>query len=300
MAWKTLLILSFLALIPAVAVAEGPVNDPPPPADGAPMARGVPDANLEGVRVFDKRGEQLPLDLPFTDQDGRGVTLGDYFDGERPVVLVFGYYKCPSFCPMMLNGLAEAVLEMDREPGDGYRVVNITINPNETPSDARMRKERVMDQLAAARDEPWKRADEAWDFLVGPSASLSQAAEAAGFGYRFLPQSGEYAHTAVIVVASPTGMVSRYLYGTQFPSKDLTLALYDASDGKTGGVLASILSFCYIYHAEEGRYTPFARNLMSLAGGVTVVALGCVIGSFFFLERRRRLLWRDEGATVAS
>jgi protein SCO1/2 len=52
---------------------------------------------------------QLPLDAHFKDENGRDVTLGQYFDGKRPVVLAFVYYSCPMLCTQVMNGVSRAV-----------------------------------------------------------------------------------------------------------------------------------------------------------------------------------------------
>ena len=49
----------------------------------------------------------MPLDTPFVDEDGRDVTLGEYF-GTRPVVLALVYYECPMLCTQVLNGARAA------------------------------------------------------------------------------------------------------------------------------------------------------------------------------------------------
>ena len=45
------------------------------------------DESLPDIGVDEKLGAQLPLDLTFTNQDGKTVRLGDYFAG-RPVILL--------------------------------------------------------------------------------------------------------------------------------------------------------------------------------------------------------------------
>ena len=45
---------------------------------------------LSEIGIDQRIGEQLPLDLPFTDESGRAVRLGDFF-GKRPVILALVY-----------------------------------------------------------------------------------------------------------------------------------------------------------------------------------------------------------------
>ena len=63
---------------------------------------------------------QLPLDLPFMDESGKQVRLGDYF-GKRPVVLALVYYECPMLCTQVLNGLVSALEVLTFDAGQGVR-----------------------------------------------------------------------------------------------------------------------------------------------------------------------------------
>ena len=63
----------------------------------------APSRLLQKVGINQKMGAQIPLDLPFTDESGRDVTLRQYFG--KPVILALVYYQCPSLCNMVLNGV---------------------------------------------------------------------------------------------------------------------------------------------------------------------------------------------------
>src|SRR6056297_3365384 len=59
---------------------------------------------------FDQRlGEDVPLDLTFTDEAGEEVRLGKFFGSDKPVVLALVYYECPMLCDMILSGLTTSL-----------------------------------------------------------------------------------------------------------------------------------------------------------------------------------------------
>ena len=58
--------------------------------------------------------EQLPLDLEVRGSPrGRPVKLGDYFDGELPVILTLNYSSCPMLCSLQLDGLFDGLKRMN-------------------------------------------------------------------------------------------------------------------------------------------------------------------------------------------
>ncbi|RMF72994.1 MAG: SCO family protein, partial [Planctomycetota bacterium] len=59
----------------------------------AQINRGLPE-ELQGVGVDEKLDAQLPLDLWFTDSDGKRVQLREFFGRRRPVMLTFNYFRC--------------------------------------------------------------------------------------------------------------------------------------------------------------------------------------------------------------
>jgi protein SCO1/2 len=128
----------------------------------------------------------------------------------------------------------------------------------------------------------------AWPFLVGTAAATRAIAGAVGFGYEKDPVTGEWAHLAAVVVLTPDGKVSRYLYGVEYPAKELRLSLVEAAGGKVGTSFDRFLLTCYRYDPASRRYEPYAWGLVRAGGLATAVLLGGLIVALVRRERRGR------------
>jgi len=267
------------------------------PAAGYKREAGMPASAMPPVLReigFDQNiDHQLPLDLPFADEEGRTVPLGRYF-GARPVVLSFVYYECPMLCTTVLNALASSLDTMSLQPGQDFEVVTISFDPRETPALAAAKK--------AAYLQRYKRPGAAagWHFLTGSQSSIDAATKAAGF--RFVWDEGlkQFAHPTGILVVTPEGRIARYLFGIDYGPRDLRMALVDASAGKVGTAADSFLLYCYHYDPMTGRYGLAIMRAMRIAGAATVASLGLFIVVMVRRERRSRLVHAALRPTLGS
>jgi len=237
-----------------------------------------PSEKLEGVGVDEKLNSPIPLDLTFLDENAQKVQLRDFFSEEKPVALTLNYYECPMLCTLQLNGLAEAIKDLGFVPGKEFELVTVSINPEETPELARSKKQNYISYLGNPE------ASLGWHFLTGEEDNIRALADAVGFRYRYDPETGEFAHVAVVVVLTPQGIISRYLYGVQYEAKVLRLSLIEASRGEIGTPLDKIILYCYRYDASAGRYTPIAMNIVRLSGLITLGVLGFLLGTFWIKD----------------
>ena len=120
--------------------------------------------------------------------------------------------------------------------------------------------------------------------LTGDQTAIDRLTQAIGFNYAYDPLQDDFAHPAGVVALTPSGSISRYLYGLDFSANDLRLALVDAGSEQIGTLLDRALLVCYHYDPLTGRYTPFALNFVR--GGAAVGLVG-VVGFLGWL-------WRDE------
>ncbi|MCO6436286.1 MAG: SCO family protein [Phycisphaerae bacterium] len=273
----------------AWAQTEIETPSPAPAVAKSDRIESVPD-ELEGVGITEHLGTKIPLALTFTDSEGRTFKLADAFDGKRPVVLNLGYYGCPMLCGLVLDGLLDAMKEIPLSVGKDYVVLTLSIDPTEKAVIARMGKQKAIQKLGQPE------AAAAWQFLSGDAENIQKLTDAVGWGFKWNERRQEFAHTAALVVLTPDGVVSRYLYGVQFPPKTLRLSLVEASEGKIGSTLDQILLFCFHYDATDGTYSLAAMNVMRLAGVVTALALGSGIGLAVWRERRRGRRRQEESA----
>lgn len=276
------LVASLLMFLPAALWLVSPAT--------AQVQRGTPD-EVQGIEITPHLGDEVPLDLTFVDENGRTVKLGDYFDGDRPVVLSMGYYGCPMLCDLVWMGTFQALRELKWTPGQEFRLVNVTIDHEETPRMARAKKDDYLESYGRPS------ARKGVHFLTGQREEIRSLAEAVGFGYRYVPDRDEYAHAAGIMVLSPNGKLSRYLFGVQYEPKTVRMALLEASEGKIGNALDRVVMYCFHYNPEEGEYTVAAMNIMRLVGAISVVVIGTLIAVLWRRERRRRVGLEGEAAT---
>jgi protein SCO1/2 len=258
---RTSALLAFLLLACSAAFGGEPVPAP-----------------LEGVGFDQRLGADLPRDLHFLDETGRDVELTSLTRG-RPALLTLVYYRCPMLCTQVADGLVRGLQPVTLEPGADYDVVFVSIDPTETPDLAAAKKRETVRRFGRAGTAA------GWHFLTGDEASIRRLADAVGFRYRFDAHSGQFAHAAGVVVLTPGARIARYLFGIEFKPTDLRLSLVEATGGAIAGPVDAILLYCFCWDPAAGRYGAAVMNLLRLAGGATVLALG---GTIFALSRRRR------------
>ncbi len=261
----------FLASVWAVSSPRSPgahpVNDPQ-------------DDILRSIGVDEKLGDSVPLDALFRNPKGEEVRLGDYLTG-GPALLTLNYYTCPMLCPLTLRSLLDTVERMQGiDLRRDFRILTVSIDPDDTLEAARARAGEMYAEMKGT-DDPASR----WPFLQGDEKSIGALTGAVGFRYRKVGR--EFAHPDVVVVLTPGGKISRYLYGIEQDPTDLKLALLEASGGNIGEstALNRILLFCFHYDPVGRKYALYARNIMKAGGVLTLVLLG---GLLLVLWRRGR------------
>lgn len=256
----------------------------------AQLNQGKP-AVLENVEVEEKLGDVIPTDLRFANSEGDSVRIGDLMESGKPVLLNPLYYECPILCSLVLDAVFDVVHELEWTPGEDYTIISFSIDPEETPDLAASTKQDYLNRLGRPG------APEGWHFLTGKPSSIDKLTEAVGFRYQYDETTGEYMHPASIMMISPEGVITRYLYGMNFKEFDLRNALYEAADGRIGSTIDKVLLYCYTYDPSSQSYVPVAINIMKLGGLATVIILGIFLGILWRREKRSSQLPKIEFKT---
>lgn len=269
--------LVFFALMMAWACqAQGGVL---PEVEPGKVSTEVP-AELENVGITEHLGRKINLGLEFTDDQGQKVTLAKYFDGRRPVLLSLVYYGCPNLCSFHLNGVTKTLKKMDWSLGHEFDMVVVSIDPQENAELAGKKKLAYLDSYG--RQESAK----GWHFLTGSEDSIRKLAAQVGFAYKWDEKSEQWVHSAAAYVMSPTGTISRYLYGIDFSDKTLRLSLVEAADNKIGTLMDRVLLYCLHYDPAGRTYSFYLFGIMRVAAALTVVILAVVLARFWWRQRR--------------
>jgi protein SCO1 len=256
-----------LAAPPALTGSAGGRADESPP-------------ELADIEVVESLGATVPFDITFTDEAGQPIRLGDLFEVGRPVLLTFNYSNCPLLCSVQLGGLVETLSDMRWTAGKQFQVVTIGLDPKQPPQRTAATKASYLQRYQ--RPE----AERGWRFLTGSEANIRAVADAVGFRFAYYPQRDEYIHPAVLMVLSPSGVVSHYVYGVRYDATALSNALAAAALGDSTESASRFLLSCFHYEAPEG-FGNGAQRLMRYAGiGFATLALAGLL--YLFVAYRRR------------
>lgn len=229
--------------------------------------------------VDEKLGAMVPLEKTFTTHEGKRVRLSDVVLGETPTVLILTWFECPMLCGLVLKGVANTVSLLGQPPGESYRLLSISFDPRDTVPNAVRKRQATLEATDLSPETAH------WPFLIGSDSSINALTDAIGFRYAWEPSTKQFTHPAVIVVLTPEGRVSRYLYGIDFPLRDFRLSISEASLGHTLSTVERVLLTCFRYDPASRRYglaiTTFLR-----AGG-TLILVG-VLSGFVILRRREK------------
>jgi len=271
--------VAFSVLIAAPAFAQMTGSQGGYKAEPGMVSSALP-APLREIGFDQNIGRQLPLDTEVIDENGRVVRIGSFF-GTRPVILLFAYYSCPMLCTQVINGLASAVGVLSLKPGRDFDVVVVSFDPRDRPADATAKKARFLERYT----EP--AAASASHFVTAPQANIARLTSAAGFRYAWDKETQQFAHPTGVIVLTPDGHMARYLFGIEYGPRDLQLALVEASDGKVGTAVDTLLLYCYHYDPMTGRYGVAIMRTLRIAGASTVVLIGAFLVVMFRREKKQ-------------
>ncbi len=249
----------------------------------------LPEA-FEGVGITEHLDAPLPLDAKFVDATGRTVALGEYFNQDKPVVMAMVYYRCPMLCTLVVNGMTEALRQIDWDPGEEYQIVVVSFNPAEGPELSKRKKAAYLAEFGR------EGVGGGWHFLTGDQPAIDRLTRAIGFDYKWNDATKEFVHDSAIYVVTPDGRLSKYLYGVRYEPRTLRLSMVEASRGKIGSIGDKITLLCSHYDPVEGSYAASALMVMRLTAVPVGMGLLMAILVTVFLARRRRRL-ASGGAT---
>jgi protein SCO1 len=224
------------------------------------------------IGIDEKLGMPVAMDTVLKDEGGNDITLRRLID--KPTILIFNYFRCPGICPVLINNVVEVLNEIQLEPGKDFRLVAVSFDPRDTPETARQKKANYLNQMRR------QFSPDTWHFLTGSEENTKAVADSAGFNYR--KQGDMYAHPGAILVLTPRGIISRYLYGTSFLPADITMAIEEAAGGKVRPTISKVLSFCFTYDPKGRKYVLSITRIVGAA--ILIFAMGFVI----FIARKRK------------
>jgi len=186
----------------------------------------------------------IPLNLTFNNEQNKPVQLKDLID--KPTILTLVYFDCPGICPQLLSGVSDAVEKLDLQLGKDFQIVTVSFNPEDTPDKAIERKQNFLGK----HSKPF---ENEWHYLTGDSANIYALTNAVG--YKFERAGNGFIHPSCIMVVSPKGKITRYLYGLFFLPFDVKMALIESQKGLSRPTINRIYEYCFTYDPEGRRYT---------------------------------------------
>lgn len=237
---------------------------------------------LQNIDVVEHLGDTIPQHLTFINDRGQELPLSNYLHRGRPLMLILAYYNCPMLCTLILNGITQAIYNVDLKLGRDYEILTVSIDPAETVELAAAKKRTHLNMLNQSVP------DSGWTFFVGREEEIKMLADAVGFKYYYIPDRQEFAHPAVILLLSEEGKITRYLYGIEYKPLDVKLGLLEAAQGKVGSTIDRLILYCFHYDPNAGGYVVLAANIMKLGGALTLGLILVFLGVLWIRELRRK------------
>ena len=251
---RLLFLLSFIALVSNVS-AQLPIN-----------------REVE-IGIVEKLGDTIPLDLKFFNEKNDTVTLQSMIN--KPTILSFVYFDCPGLCSPLLDGIANVISKMDLSIGKDFDIITISFNTKDTPEKARQKKLNFVQKIQ-------EKDRSSWFYLTGELQNIQKITESVGFRYK--PTGLDFAHPSTIIMLSPQGKITRYLYGITFLPFDVKMAVIEAQKGLVRPTSNKFLEYCFAYDSQSRSYTLQFTRLI----GTFILIVGLFFVAYLLISAKRK------------
>lgn len=233
----------------------------------------IPSATDIDVGIDEKLGNILPLELTFYNEQNDTVSLGELID--KPTILSFVYFDCPGLCSPLLSGVSEMVSHLDLELGKDYQIITISFNTKDTPEKANIKKQNFVQKIGEEKQKHWY-------YLTGEEENIQAITNAVGYKYK--PQGVDFAHPSAIIMLSPEGKITRYLYGLNYLPFDVKMATIEAKKGLPQPSINKFLEICFSYDPQGRTYT---LQITRIVGALSIF-IALIILSTLLLKGRKK------------
>lgn len=207
------------------------------------------------IRVFDATGKTFELYSLL---------------GKKPLIISPVYTRCHSLCGVISNGVQTAINGLGTL-GQDFTVVSFSFDS----SDRQMN--------LAAYENRWKMDGVNWKTISASGEAIQQLLSSIGYEYDYDPATKEFNHPSILIVLTPGGKISRFIYGVNPSKKDIKLAVIEAMAEKTRpGLFKGFYLRCFGYDPALKTYKPDWRFIISTSAGLLMISLvsGIFIKSF--------------------
>jgi protein SCO1/2 len=239
------------------------------------------EENEVDVGIVEKLGNYLPLDLEFYNEQNDTVSLGSLIN--KPTILSFVYFDCPGLCSPLLSGVSEVVSQMTLDLGTDYEIITISFNTKDTPEKATIKKKNFVQKIGEENQQHWH-------YLTGSEENIQAITTAVGYKYK--PQGLDFAHPSAIIMVSPEGKITRYLYGLTYLPFDVKMATIEANKGLPQPSINKFLEVCFSYDPQGRTYT---LQVTRIVGIISIIIALSILSTLLLKGRRKTIKVEQHG-----
>ncbi|HOW40102.1 MAG TPA: SCO family protein [Bacteroidales bacterium] len=223
------------------------------------------------VGIIEALGDTIPLDTWFLNEQNDTVTLRQLIN--KPTILLFVYFDCPNLCSPLMDGVADVISKTDLQLGTDYQIITISFNTKDTPEKAREKKVNFVQKISKENQKHWM-------YLTGIQENITTITDAVGYKYK--AQGLDFAHASAIIILSPQGKITRYLYGLSFLPFDLKMAIIEAQKGIARPTINRILEYCFAYNPASKTYTIQITRIL----GSFIIVIALIIFIILIIKKK--------------
>lgn len=218
---------------------------------------------------------QQAANIEVFDAAGNTFELYSLLD-QKPLIISPVYTRCHSLCGVISNGVQQVITELG-SLGKDFTMVSFSFDS----SDRRLN--------LATYENRWKMDGKSWKTISASGEEIQRLLTSIDYQYDYDPSTKEFNHPSILIVLTPAGKISRYIYGINPSKKDIRLAVIEAMAEKTRpGIIKGFYLRCFGYDPVLKTYKMDWRFIISTSAGLLMIALvsGLFIKSFIITKNQ--------------
>ncbi|MBS1764613.1 MAG: SCO family protein [Bacteroidetes bacterium] len=212
---------------------------------------------------------QKVADITVTDANGNSYKLYSLLRN-KPLIISPVYTRCYSTCAIVSNGV-QAVVNQLGTLGKDFNMLSFSFDTADKAEDLTIYELR------------WKMDGNNWRTVTASDAEIKKLLTSIGYEYDYNASTQQYNHPSILVVLTPSGKISRYIYGINPSKKDVNLAVIEAAaEQSRPGLIQGFYLRCFGYDPILKTYKMDWRFIISTSAGLLMISLvsGIFIRSF--------------------